>query len=252
MIRRLRPILFVALLAGACSEEDDTPQQGAEELGEQDKEEVARSLGTALSRSFSSEDGLATTSIDVAAGAPPAWLGEIDVGVYAGELLGLTIDVDVECVDSAGAQMAECGPDTASASITADVDGELSLLGWTGSLGLSGSWQLAALQEEEIEFQGSASIELASEFEDWFEPVTHTATFTISGELDATLRRSDAQVVSGTAQLAIEYERTRSDEETGDRFEFTVDATLEDGQASITVGGLDFRIDLSTGSATRL
>ncbi len=251
MIRRLPPILLVALLAGACSEDEDSPASGAEELGEQDKEEVARSLGTALSRSFSSVEGLATTSIAVAAGAPPAWLGEIDVGIYAGELFGLAIDVDVECVDSTGAEMAECGPASASASITADVDGELSLLGWTGSLGLSGGWQLGGLQGEEIEFEGSAAIELASEFDDWFEPVTHTATFTISGELTATLRRSDSRVVSGTAQLAIEYERTRSDE-TGDRFEFTVDATLDDGQASFTVGDLDFRIDLSTGSATRL
>lgn len=252
MKRTLRPILLVATLLAACSDDQDEQGLGADELGEQDKEEVARSLGTALSRSFSSDDGLATASIDVASGAPPQWLGEIDVGLYAGELFGLTIDVDVACVDAGGAAMDACDSSSAGAALSADVDGELSLLGWTGSVGISASWELGGLQEHEIQLEGSAAIELSSEFEDWLQPVTHTASLTISAELAASVRRSDARVVSGSGQLAIVYVRTRSDEGPLGRFEFTVDATLEDGRSSLTIGGLEFRIDLATGSATRL
>lgn len=249
--------LVLSLLAciaplAACSGDVEAPPQDAEELGEQDKEEVARSVGAALSRSFSSEDGLAVTSIDVAAGAPPAWLSEAEVGVYVGTLLGLTVDVDVACTDADGAAMDVCGPSAAEAAITANVEGELSLLGWTGSAGISIGWQLSGLQEEEVSVEGTAAIELGSEFEDWFQPVTHTATFTISAELAATVRRSDAVITSGSAELAIDYLRERSDEGAVAHFELTVDATLEDGVASLTIGGLGFRIDLSTGAATRM
>lgn len=243
-------LLLLAPLA-ACSGDDDPPAQGAEELGEQDKEEVARSVGAALGRSFSSEDGLAIASIDVASGVPPVWLTEAEVGVYVGTLLGLTVDVDVACADAGGAAMDVCDASAAEASIDASVEGELSLLGWTGSLGLSIGWQLTGLQEAEVQVDGSASIELGSEFEDWFQPVVHTATFTISAEMAATVRRSDAAVVAGQVELSIDYERERSDEGTVAHFEFTVDASLEDGVASLTIGGLGFRIDLATGEATR-
>lgn len=249
--------LVLSLLASlaplaACAGDDDPPAQGAEDLGEQDKEEVARSVGAALSRSFSSDDGLAVTSIDVAGGAPPAWLSEAEVGVYVGQLLGLTVDVDVACTDAGGAAMDVCGPSAAEAAIDASIEGELSLFGWTGSVGLSVGWQLSGLQEDEIRVEGSAAIELGSEFEDWFQPVTHTATFTISAEVAATVRRSDSLITSGSVELAIEYLRERSDEGTVASFEFTVDAVLEDGQASVTIGGLGFRIDLATGAATRM
>ncbi len=257
MNRHSQPLVFSALLAvlaplAACSGDDDPPPQGAEELGEQDKEEVARSVGAALSRSFSSEDGLATTSIDVAAGVPPAWLSEAEVGVYVGQLLGLTVDVDVACTDAGGAAMDVCGASTADAAITGNIEGELSLFGWTGSLGISIGWQLSGLPEDEVRVEGSAAIELGSEFEDWFQPVTHTATFTIGAEVRATVRRSDAVITSGSVELLIEYLRERSDEGAVAHFEFTVDASLEDGAASVTIGGLRFRIDLATGAATRM
>lgn len=256
MNRLFRPLVLSLLTTlaplAACSGDVEAPPQDAEELGEQDKEEVARSVGAALSRSFSSEDGLAVTSIDVAAGVPPAWLSEAEVGVYVGQLFGLTVDLDVACADADGAAMDVCGPSAAEAAITANIEGELSLFGWTGSVGISIGWQLSGLQEEQVRVEGSASIELGSEFEDWFQPVTHTATFTISAEVAATVRRSDAVVTSGSVELAIEYLRERSDEGAVTHFEFTVDGRLEDGAASLTIGGLGFRIDLSTGAAARM
>ncbi|HWM86364.1 MAG TPA: hypothetical protein VNO33_11015 [Kofleriaceae bacterium] len=249
---RSRSWVLLALLAGGCAGDDEPEAQGADALGEQDKEEVARSLGVALSRSFSSSDGLARTSVDVALGAPPAWLTEAEAGVYLGDLLGLQVDVDVSCVDVAGDPMAACGPDADGAAITGNIEGQLSLLGWTGSLGISVGWELAGLQGDQVQVDGSASIELGSEFEDWFQPVTHQATFTIDAELSATLRHSDFTVVSGSAELAIEYVRARSDEGTQSRFEFTVEATVEDGEAVVTIGGVVFRIQLGDGAFIRL
>lgn len=244
-------LLFSALLS-ACSS-DERPALGADEMGEQDKEEVASAVGAALSRSFSSEDGLARTSVDVAMGAPPAWLGELDVDVHAGELLGLSIELDAACLDGDGGEMSACDATSDGAAISADVDGEVSLLGWTGSVSIALDWQLAGLQSDEVAVTGSAEIELGSEFVEWFRPITHTATFSITAEYTATLDRDDFTAISGSADLSIDYERTRSDDpDAGARFAFTVEATVEDGRAELRIGGLLFRVDLRTGAATRM
>ncbi|HTE56786.1 MAG TPA: hypothetical protein VK698_38295 [Kofleriaceae bacterium] len=113
--------------------------------------------------------------------------------------------------------MEACGPSAAAASISGHVEGELSLLGWTGTVALSVDWQLDGLQDEAVAVAGSFDLELTSEFEDW----------------------------------SIEYERTRSDDDTVVRFGFTASATFEDGQATVTIGGVRFLIDLDAGSMTR-
>jgi hypothetical protein len=249
---RFLPAVLFAILSAACSS-DDGPALGADEMGDQDKEEVASAVGAALSRSLSSENGLARTSVDVALGAPPAWMGEIDVGVHAGELLGLRIEVDASCLDAAGEPMSACDSTSDGASVSADVDGEISLLGWTGSVSISLAWELRGLQSDEVAVDGSAEIALGSEFLEWFRPVTHAATFTITAEYAATLRRDDFTAISGTADLSIDYERTRSDDpDAGARFAFTVEATVENGRAELRIGGILFRIDLLTGAATRM
>lgn len=241
---RVAAVSVAALvLAPGCSS-DSPPALGAEDLSDQDRDEVARSLGAALSRSFSSQDGLTGSALDLAR-------GDASATARARAPLGLTVSLDVTCLDEDGASMEACGPSAASATIRGDVEGELSLLGWTGTVAVSVDWQLDGLQDEVAQVQGSADLELTSEFDDWFRPVTHTATFSASADLSATVRQSDRRVTSGSADLSIEYERTRSDDGTVVRFAFTASATLEDGQATVTIGGVRFLIDLDAGSMTR-
>lgn len=239
---------LVAALVPACSDAS-SGLLGENKLDDQDKEEVARSLAAALSRSFSSQDGVASAAMDLARGDAPEALAP--PGSLAREPLGLTVDIDVSCADERGAAMDACGPAAASASLSARVAGELSLLGWTGTIDISVDWQLSGLLDEEVAVEGSADIELTSEFEDWFRPVTHSTSFTVAADVSATVRRSDHVVTSGSAELSVDYERTRSDDGTVAHFSFTVQATLEDGQATVTIGGVRFLIDLDAGSMTR-
>src|SRR5690242_14563792 len=199
--------LVAALSAAACVPQsgDDDPVMGEAELGAQDREVVATALGATLAKQYDPESGVARITTDVALGAPPVWLAPVEGGVMVGTLLGLSWEVDGSCLDAAGAPMVVCDGTTDQADFTVNVEGSLSLFGWTGRLGVTVSSHADDLQSAVVTVSGDTEVELESQFDEWGRPVTHLATFTISTAGSATIDRATRVALSGEGQVAITY-----------------------------------------------
>jgi hypothetical protein len=236
---------FLVCAASACMNDgDDGPVLGEADLEDQDVDHVSKALGAALSKNLGSQGGVTSASVDVALGAPPAWLTSGEGGIMIGDLLGLHVAIEVTCLDAAGAPMAACSPATNSAEVSADVTGSLSLFGWTGTFEVAVDWRLAGLQEAIATVDGTATIALGSEFRDWLRPVTHQATFTIEAGVEVSVRTSDRVPLSGSVGIELDYRRSRSDTGEVVHYEFPIEVSIEDGVARVIIGGSEVVIDL--------
>lgn len=240
--------LAAALSAAACAAQHDEPVLGEEELGQQDREVIATALGATLAKEYDPENGVAQITTDVALGAPPVWLAPVEGGVMVGSLLGLSWEVDGSCLDALGAPMVACDGTTDQADFTVDVEGSISLFGWTGRLGVTVSSHAEGLQSAVVEVSGHTEVDLESQFDEWGRPITHLATFTISTAGSATIDRVSRVAIAGQGQVAITYERTRSDRGQVGYWELSIGASIADGIATVVIGGETFRIDLRTGA----
>jgi hypothetical protein len=234
-------ILVLATTLAACA--DPAP---SEPPTEQDYDEVSRAMSTVLSRQLSPTDGMTRTSGEIALGRPPLWLGPANGGLWIGQLLGLHFELDVGCQDAAGGRVV-CGPTAHSSGASIDVGGQLSLLGWTGSFDVSADGHLTGLHTPLVTAEAGARFELASQFVEWFRPVTHEAHFSITLSSSLQIEAATAIAIAGGAHFEIDYERTRSDTGEVAHHEFVVDVSIANGFATYTLGGVTYRVDLRTG-----
>ncbi len=246
-LRRLSVLLAFACastLAPGCASDGDGPVLGEADLEAQDIDHVSGALSAALSRNLAPSDGVTSASFDVALGAPPAWMRSGEGGIMIGDLLGVSVAIEVTCLDAAGAPMAACSPATNSAQVSGDLSGSISLFGWTGTLEVAVDWRISGLQEPVATVDGSATIALGSEFRDWFRPVTYQATFTIEAGVEVSVRTSDRVPVSGSVAIELDYRRSRSDTGEVVHYEFPIEVSIADGVARFTIGGVEVVIDL--------
>ena len=244
--------LAVALSTAACAQRSDDPVLGEEELGEQDREVIATALGATLAKQYDPDNGVAQITTDVALGGAPAWLTPAEGGVMIGTLLGLAWEVDGSCQGASGAPMAACDGTTDRADFTVNLEGSISLFGWTGRLGVTVSSHAEGLQSALVTVAGQTEVELESQFDEWGRPVTHLATFTISTTGSATIDRVSRIAVAGQGEVALTYERTRSDQGQVGYWELSIGASIQDGVATVSIGGAGFQIDLRTGAVVRV
>ena len=244
--------LTLSLAAACVPQSSDEPVLGEAELGAQDREVVATALGATLAKQYAPENGVAQITTDCALGAPPVWLAPVEGGVMVGNLLGLSWEVDGSCLDASGAPMVVCDGSTDQADFTVNLEGSLSLFGWTGRLGVTVSSHADDLQSAVVTVSGDTEVELESQFDEWGRPITHLATFTISTSGSATIDRVSRVALAGQGQVSITYVRTRSDQGQVGSWELSIGASIEGGFATVDIGGESFRIDLRTGAIVRV
>jgi hypothetical protein len=238
-------LLLAGLLAatGACAG-DDGPVLGESELEEQDVDQVGKAVSASLAQNLGRTDGVTSAAFAAALGIPPAWLRTGEGGLLVGDLFGIHVSMEVTCLDAAGAPMAACSSATNSASVTGEVSGQLSLLGWTGTLDVSVEWQVDGLQEAIARVEGSATIALGSEFRDWLRPVTYQATFTIDASVAVSVRTIDRVPTAGSVSIELDYRRSRSDNGETAHYQFPISVSIADGVAHFTLGGSEIIVDL--------
>jgi len=206
---------------------------------DQEYDEIASEVAPLIARDF--QPGGA---VEIAAGFDdgdlPDWAAKDASGSFAGTHAGFDWVIEPDCVDTGDGPIAD--PSHVDAlSICLSADGWLDLPHYTAELHARKQWAIRGLQTDTIALEGSCGFSVASTLELPINSVTRSSELTVTGEHNLVVPKADPCTATGSVNLGVDGERTRTDS-SGDevrQLSVDVDVTLDGtGLAVIVIDGV--------------
>jgi hypothetical protein len=239
------------LTAAAC---DDGNTASTEAATQQDLDETARVVGALMAAEKGGDmatlrDGVISAKADFSGGFA------LDAsGLFRGQHLGLSYDVEVDCYDPTGAPL-NCGDgEAASADLVASWSGALQVGGLSIESALAGDWMLDKIDEDTAVIDGDATAVLDVSLTQ--ADSTRSLHFAFAASYQAVQFTMDThRPTSGRIVYAVDLERRASNAQ-GERVaKLSADAVVtlgSDATATLELSGSRYLVHLDTGAVDRM
>lgn len=237
-------VVGLAVLAGACGNEADTPT-------DEDYEDIAQSVAPLIRKDLAADGGV-MLSAQLAVGAQPIWLAINASGEASGNAGSLKWSLAASCTDQNNVASNVCSESASSARVTSNVDGMLMLPNFSAELTADLDWSISGLQTDTLSAQGQTSVHAATSSSGVFRPVMRSFELDFDARYDLKIPRANPELASGSLTAKIDAHRrvvgTNQDREG----HFVVDAAVTlDGSGNAIIkldGNASFKLDLSSGA----
>lgn len=239
------------LTAAACDDGGATPTETATQ---QDLDETAQVVG-ALMAADKGGDMATIRSGVISADANGAGGFAIDAqGLFRGQHLGISYDVEVDCYDPSGSPLSCGAGQTASADLVASWSGALHVGGLDIESALSGDWVLDTIDQSTAVIDGDASAVLDLSLTQG--KSTRSLHLALSASYRAVEFAMDShRPVGGRVVYTLDLERRASDAQGTRVAKLAADAVVtlkDDGTATLELSGSRYTVHLDSGVVDRM